>query len=93
MVLFYHPIVLLLFFTFPAASKPTMRILISFLPNIRSQIREKCNPIVNNNNNLNVYYLLIIIIRIIIFYSYYYYYEGYELTEKKSVVQSDTKLA
>ena len=34
-------------FTFPAASKPTMRILISFLPNIRSQILEKWRPILN----------------------------------------------
>ena len=30
--------------TFPAASRPTINILISFLPNIRSQIREKWSP-------------------------------------------------
>lgn len=34
-------------FTFPAASRPTMRIRISFLPNMRSQIREKLRPMVN----------------------------------------------
>ena len=32
--------------TLPAASSPTMRILISFFPNIRSQTREKCRPMV-----------------------------------------------
>ena len=35
--------------TFPAASRPTMRILISFFPNILSHIREKCKPILLSN--------------------------------------------
>ena len=30
--------------TLPAASRPTIRILISFFPNMRSQMREKCRP-------------------------------------------------
>jgi hypothetical protein len=30
----------------PAASRPTIRMRISFLPNIRSQMREKASPMV-----------------------------------------------
>jgi hypothetical protein len=37
--------------TFPAASNPTIKIRISRLPNILSQILEKCNPIVVTDVN------------------------------------------